>query len=151
MKLRNLTFRSLLAAGLMIGLMPIASAAGPVNERIEGFKESKHGIARIEDAIQKGDAIAVADQARLLAIFAEKIPSLYPEDAKGGFFSKAKSEIWENFPDFSQKAHAFQVSSQRLEASSRAGSVDVEVLAQRLRAVKDSCAACHRQYKKGRQ
>ena len=50
MKLRNPTFRTLLTAGLMIGLMPVVSAANPVNERIEGFKESKRGIARIEDA-----------------------------------------------------------------------------------------------------
>lgn len=150
MKLRNLTCRSLLAAGLMIGLMPIVSAADPANERIEGFKASKRGIARIEDAIQKGDAMTVVDQARLLAIFAEKIPSLFPEDAKGGFFSKAKGDIWENFPDFSQKANGFQVSSQQLEASARGDNVDVGVLTERLRAVQDSCVSCHRQYKKGR-
>lgn len=150
MKLGNLTARSLLAVGLMIGVVPVVSAAGPVDERIEGFKESKRGIARIEDAIRKGDAITVADQARLLAIFAEKIPSLYPENAKGGFFSKAKGQIWENFPDFSQKANSFQVNSQQLEASARADNVDVGVMTQRLRAVQDSCVSCHRQYKKGR-
>lgn len=75
MKLRNLTFHSFLTAGLMIGLMPVVSAADPVDERIEGFKESKRGVARIEDAILKGDALTVADQARVLAMFAEKIPS----------------------------------------------------------------------------
>ncbi|RMX04148.1 cytochrome c [Corticibacter populi] len=150
MKLRSLTFRSFLTAGLIIGLVPVVSAADPVNERIEGFKESKRSIARIEDAIQKGDALTVSDQARLLAIFAEKIPSLYPEDAKGGFFSKAKGQIWESFPDFSQKANSFQVSSQQLEASARADNVDIGVLTQRLRAVQDSCVSCHRQYKKGR-
>ncbi len=149
MKLRTLTFRSLLVAGLMTGLIPTVHAADPVNERIEGFKESKHGIARIEDAIQKGDLSTVANQARLLTIFAEKIPGLYPDYAKGGFFSKAKGEIWANFPDFSQKAKAFQVSSQQLEASARVNNVGVGALTQRLRAVKDSCTSCHRQYKKG--
>jgi cytochrome c556 len=150
MKLRNLTFRSFLTAGLMIGLMPVVSAADPADERIEGFKESKRGVARIEDAIRKGDALTVADQARVLAMFAEKIPRLFPADAKGGFLSKAKGEIWQSFPDFSQKANSFQVSAQQLEASARGDNVDVGVLNQRLRAVQDSCVSCHRQYKKGR-
>lgn len=150
MRLRNLTARSLLAVGLTIGLMPVVSAADPVDERIEGFKESKRGVARIEDAIRKGDALTVADQARLLALFAEKIPSLFPADAKGGFLSKAKGEIWQSFPDFSQKANSFQVSAQQLEASARGDNVDAGVLNQRLRAVQDSCVSCHRQYKKGR-
>ena len=38
MKLRSLTFRSFLTADLMIGLVPVVSAADPVNERIEGLK-----------------------------------------------------------------------------------------------------------------
>lgn len=149
MKLRCLIVRAFLAAGLGVGALPVAGAADVVDERIAGFKESKRGIASIEDAIQRGDAMAAADHARSLALFAQLIPSLYPAEAKGGFFSKAKNDIWLNFSDFSQKASAFQIRAQQLEASARTGSADAGALNRQVRALKETCVACHRQYKRG--
>ncbi|MCP1575970.1 cytochrome c [Herbaspirillum rubrisubalbicans] len=150
MKLYKLTLRSFIAMTLMICFMPMVSMADPAIERIEGFRESKRAIAKIEDALEKGDTSTVADQAQLLSIFAKKIPSLFPENAKGGILSKAKSGIWDNFQDFSQKANVLLVSSQQLEASARTDHADVGVIAQRLRVVKDSCISCHQLYKRGR-
>lgn len=139
---------SLLLVITTLALIPLASAADPVRERIDGFKASKHSVATIEDAIAKDDKQAIAEQARLLASFADKIPELYPPDAKGGFFSKAKGSIWQNFPDFVAKAGAFQNSSRQLEQAA-ASNADAALLSQRLRQVQNSCSSCHDSYKRG--
>lgn len=151
--MRNLRKRitsSLLLAIAALALAPLASAADPVRERIDGFKASKRSVATIEDAIAKGDKLTIAEQARMLAIFAEKIPDLYPSDAKGGFFSQAKGEIWQNFPDFVEKAETFQSSSQQLEQAAASSNPDVGLLSQRLRQVQNACSSCHKSYKRGR-
>lgn len=143
------TINALLLAIAALALTPLASAADPVRERIGGFKASKHSVATIEDAIAKDDKQAIAEQARLLASFADKIPDLYPPDAKGGFFSKAKASIWQNFPDFVAKAEAFQSSSRQLEQAA-ASQADAALMSQRLRQVQNSCSSCHDSYKRGR-
>lgn len=56
---------------LVIGTMALAftgqvNAANSVQERTKGFKTGKHSVAAIEDAINQGDKITVAEQARLL-------------------------------------------------------------------------------------
>lgn len=132
------------------GAVSSATAADPVRERVEGFKASKRSIAAIEDAIGRGDKTTVAEQARLLAVFAQKIPSLHSADAKGGFFSAAKSEIWENFPDFTEKAGAFQASARNLQEAAASADADMALLSQRLRDLKNSCSSCHQSYKRGR-
>jgi len=147
--LRKRAVSSLLLAITTFALSPLASATDLVRERIDGFKASKHSVATIEDAIARDDKLAIAEQARLLAIFADKIPDLYPPDAKGGLFSKAKGDIWQNFPDFVEKAGVFQSSSQQLEQAA-ASSADVALLSQRLRQVQNSCSSCHKSYKRGR-
>lgn len=146
---RTRTISSLLLAITALALTPLASAADPVRERIDGFKASKHSVATIEDAIAQDDKQAIAEQARLLASFADKIPDLYPPDARGGFFSKAKGDIWQNFPDFVAKAGAFQSSSKQLEKAA-ASNADVALLSQRLQQVQSSCSSCHKSYKRGR-
>lgn len=148
--LRTREVRSLLLAITALALAPLASAADPVRERIDGFKASKRSVAVIEDAITQGDKLTIAEQTRLLAIFAEKIPDLYPADARGGFLSQAKSEIWQNFPDFVEKAKAFQSSSQQLEQAAASSDADVALLSQRLRQLQNACSSCHKSYKRGR-
>ncbi|MGX1996359.1 cytochrome c [Xanthomonas axonopodis pv. cassiae] len=141
---------SLFLVAAALALAPLASAADPVRERIDGFKASQRSVATIEDAIAQGDKLTVAEQARVLAVFAENIPDLYPADATGGFFSKAKGDIWKNFPDFVSKAQAFKSSAEQLEQAAASSSTDVSILSQRLRSVKNSCTSCHQNYKRGR-
>lgn len=148
-KPRTRTINALFLAIAALALAPLANAADPVRERIDGFKASKHSVATIEDAIAKDDKQAIAEQARLLVSFADKIPDLYPPDARGGFFSKAKGDIWQNFPDFVAKAGVFQNSSRQLEQTA-ASQADAALLSQRLRQVQNSCSSCHDSYKRGR-
>lgn len=129
---------------------PFVSAADPASERVDGFKASKRALARIEEAIAQGDRVTVAEQARLLAAFAEKIPSLYPNGSKGGLLSLARDDIWKNFSDFSEKAAAFQAGARQLEQTASTEPADAAQMSQRLRQVKNSCTSCHQSYKRGR-
>ncbi|ATE61894.1 cytochrome c [Thauera sinica] len=149
-KQQNRAAMPLLIMATALVLMSSANAADPVRERIDGFKDSKRAIAEIKDAIEKGDMTTVAKQARSMVVFARKIPGLYPPDAQGGFFSAAKRSIWTNFPDFVQRAEAFESSAWRLAELAASSDADVAALSKRLQQVADSCAACHRSYKRGR-
>lgn len=149
MKCLTAYMRPLLLALAAAGL-PLTSMADSVTERIDGFKANRRAIAAIEDALAHADQVTVAEQARLMARFAERIPSLYPPDAKGGFFSQAKSDIWVRFPEFTQKAQALQQSARQLEQAAQAQPSDVAMQQMLLRQVKTNCLACHEQFKRGR-
>ena len=140
--------RALVAAALIF--IPLLSAADPASERVDGFKASKRALARIEEAMAQGDRVTVAEQARLLAAFAEKIPGLYPVGAKGGFLSLARDDIWKNFPDFTEKAAAFQAGARKLEQAATAERAEAAQMSERLRQVKSACMSCHQSYKRGR-
>ena len=144
------TASALLLVITALAMAPGAAAADPVRERVDGFKASKRSIAAIEDAMSQGDLPSVAEQARVLAVFAEKIPSLFPPDANPGFFSGAKGAIWQDFPDFTAKAGAMYDSARQLEQTATSPQADVGVLQQRLRQVQNACMSCHNSYKRGR-
>lgn len=83
----------LLAFSLVLGLTHSTTALADetqalIKERIDGFKASKKSVKTIAQAIEKQDNQVIIEQAELLYAFSDKIPSLYPENAKGGFFPK---------------------------------------------------------------
>lgn len=144
-------FRKQLCA-VLISTIAIASAgATDVNsEREAGFKGSKRAISAIKDDLAAGNLAAVAKSASSMAEFAEKIPALFPAGSKGGFFSAAKAEIWENFPDFVTKAKSFQLDAQALSTLAASSSPDKAALNVAFAKVTDDCKVCHQSYKRGR-
>lgn len=127
-----------------------AFAAGdPVAEREHEFKASKRTNAAIKAAIARGDAATVAASADELAAFAARLPSLFPPDSRGGLFSGAKAEIWNRFPDFVEHAQAFEAAARALARQARETPADASALRERQGRLNESCAACHRAYKRG--
>ncbi len=119
-----------------------------IKERVAGFKKSKKSIEEIGRAIDKQDNAALVEQAVWLQKFAAKIPELYPENAKGGFFSRAKKSIWDNFDDYKEKAADFNKSAMHLEKLASANASQNE-LTQQLKNLEQSCQSCHKPYRKG--
>jgi cytochrome c556 len=130
--------------------MSSVGASDVKSEREAGFKGSKRAISAIKDDLAAGNLAAVAKSASSMAEFAEKIPTLFPPGSKGGFFSAAKAEIWENFPDFLEKSKSFQLNAQALSTLASSSSPDKAALNTAFTKVTDDCKGCHQSYKRGR-
>lgn len=124
-------------------------ASDVISERESGFKGSKRAVATIKDALADGNMSTVADSAKTMAEFAERIPSLFPNGSKGGLFSAAKEDIWRNFPDFVQRSKSFQTNAQELATLASLRSPDKAAVSAAFAKVTDNCKNCHQPYKKG--
>lgn len=142
--------KQLCAALVSTFAMSPVSASDVNSEREAGFKGSKRAISAIKDDLAAGNLAAVAKSASSMAEFAEKIPALFPPGSKGGFFSAAKAEIWENFPDFVEKSKSFQLNAQALSTLASTSPPDKAVLNAAFTKVTDDCKTCHQFYKRGR-
>lgn len=134
--------------GALASGMP-AIAADPASERGDGFKASKQAVSAIQDALENGNVVAVVEPATSMAVFAARIPGLFPVGSGGGFFAKARGEIWQNFADFEAKAKAFQTSAQSLADLSAAGGAELSQVVGAFGKVKEACKDCHSTYKAG--
>jgi len=124
-----------------------AMAADPIDERVNGFKSSKHAIADIRDALTTGNSAAITVSARSLAAFAVTMPSLFPQGSNG-FFSRASGDIWRNFPDFEAKARIFQDSASAL-ADLASKNAEQALLNDAFGKLTTSCKSCHDAYRRG--
>lgn len=139
----------LVAASLLTCTSLATWAADPVAERVAGFKASKKASAQIREAIERGDHVAVAQSARDMAAFAARVPELFPPGSKGGFFSAAKDAIWTSFPDFAEKAKAFETQAFALERVASTMPVDQGAVLSAYKRLGTTCTQCHQSYKRG--
>ncbi|SEQ34288.1 cytochrome c [Giesbergeria anulus] len=135
---------------VMVGTALNVVAADPISEREAGFKSSKKTSVQIKEAIERGDHASVATSARSLAVFAAKVPDLFPAGSKGSFFSGAKDSIWANFPDFVQKSKAFELEALELERLATSEPVNKGALLSSYQRLSNTCSGCHQPYKRGR-
>jgi cytochrome c556 len=121
-----------------------AHATGVVKERMELMenigKRMKTINVRIRDK-QKPDAIV--DEARAIARSAAHIAHLFPPGSTQPP-TEARATIWQNFPDFERKAKALEDESRKLGDMNVS---DVAALGAQIRAVSQTCAACHETYR----
>ena len=122
------------------------SSADVKQEREAGFKANKRDMALIKDALSNGDLKAVIAPANEMAAFGAKIPGLFPPGSGGGFLSGPKDEVWKDFSGFEQKAKDFQANAQGLADAAKAG--DGNLTLDAYRKVQESCAACHKAYRR---
>lgn len=144
-----MTSKQLIALIVSGFIISTAGASDVISERESGFKGSKRAVATIKDALAEGNMATIAASAKTMAEFAERIPRLFPEGSKGGFFSAAKEDIWRSFPDFVQKSKNFQVNAQALAVLAAAPSPDKAAVNAAFAKVMDACKSCHQPYKKG--
>lgn len=142
--------RRTMIAGLVLLACSAPAWAGDVtDDRSAGFKASKRAMAEIQDAIAAQDTARVAVLARDMARFGGRIPHLFPPGSIGGWFSGARSAIWEDFPDFQRKAQAFTSAAQSLADLAETGTEERGSLLDAHARLGETCRDCHRPYKTG--
>lgn len=121
-----------------------SAMADPITERKENFRNNVKSLKLIKPALATGDMDVISEQANLIAAWAEVMPDYFPEDSAMGD-TKARPEIWENWDDFLAKANANHDAAIALANLADAG--DADALPMAMKALSDTCGACHKLYK----
>jgi cytochrome c556 len=132
---------ALAVVGCATGTTTTTGASDPVASRQRLMKNVGANWAEIQNKVKAGNAEAVAVNAEVLSLHAQRITSYFPEGSLTDK-SKAKPDIWQKWPEF-------QAAAKNLE--NRAGTLRDQAVAKDAAAVtttvgtfgRDACGACH--------
>ncbi|MFI5396039.1 MAG: c-type cytochrome [Candidatus Binatia bacterium] len=116
--------------------------AGPIRDRHELMEGIGKNAKIIGDALKAGNTAPVAGAAEKLQGDAAKITALFPPGSTHAK-SRAKPEIWQNWPKFEEGTKELQANAGRLAAAARSGG-DVRAAA---KAMFGACKSCHDQFR----
>ncbi len=116
--------------------------AGPIRERHQLMEGIGKNAKTIGDALKAGNTAPVAGAAQKIAADAAKITPLFPAGSTHPK-SRAKPEIWQDWPKFEAGVKQLQTNAAALAAAAQAGS-NVGGAAQGLF---DTCKSCHDQFR----
>ncbi len=112
--------------------------AGPVRDRHELMEGIGKNAKIINEALKKGDVSPVAGAAEKIQVSAGHITGLFPAGSTHPK-SRAKPEIWSNWPKFEQDAKQLASDSGALAAVAKGGG-DVKQAADKMFG---ACKSCH--------
>lgn len=128
-----------------LALSTQAFAQADVNEKRQNLMKSQSAaVKEIKAAVESKNYATVETKAKDIMGTADQIPSVFPKGSTAGK-TKAKAEIWEKNEDFVKHAKTLSKSAGELAAAAKAGN-DAEV-GVKLKAVGDSCGACHKAFR----
>ncbi len=139
---------------IVLAAFAVACSAGvvlaqsdPVKER-ESLMKQNDEHAKVVVPMMRGqrpfDAKAVDAAFAQWAETAQKLPSLFPDNAKTGGDNRASPKIWENKKDFEEKAAEFG----KAVADNRAKAVaSLDGLKAAIPVVGQACDNCHKSYR----
>lgn len=93
---------------------------GPIKDRHELMEQIGANSKKIGDALKVKDMKAIAPAAEAIAADAKKIPALFPAGSTGPK-SRAKPEIWQDFPKFEKSAADLSTSAAALAKAAQSG------------------------------
>jgi cytochrome c556 len=145
--------RRALAAGVgsvLLGALSVVRAheaghelpPGPAHDRHQLMEGIGKDAKTIGDALKSGTFDAIAAAAEKIAAGASKILPLFPPGSTHPK-SRAKPEIWQNWPKFEEEAKQLQSNAAALAAAATNGG-DVRGGA---KAMFDTCKSCHDQFR----
>jgi len=111
---------------------------GPISERHELMEEMGKQAKALNAALKSGDRAGVVAPADTMAGLARRIPGLFPPGSSHPK-SRAKPEIWQEFPKFEAVAEELGTSLVALSVAAKADG-DVEALGSK---VMRTCKGCH--------
>lgn len=145
-----------LIVGIALAMLGVGSSNSedlPTGQKLVELR-SKH-LKQAGGAMQFLGQYDGSDQAKALAAAktiddaAASMTTWFPEGSGPGGAgiedTRAKMEIWSNWPDFEAKAKAFDDASAKL--TSAAGANDVSAIKTALAEVGGACKACHEAYR----
>ena len=151
MKTSKVAGAALAAIVVIFATGVVIAQSDPIATRMALMKENQNN-AEIVVRMMRGQA--PFDAAKVDAAFAQwgdtaqKLPTLFPDNSKGGQKTRAAPKIWTSKADFDDKAAAFGkvVAEHRDKAK---GSVDG--LRAAIPSVGNACDACHKDYRLAKQ
>ncbi|MEJ0020076.1 MAG: cytochrome c [Acetobacteraceae bacterium] len=93
----------------------------------------------------KGDLKTVENPAKAMARWIKQYPTLFPKGSEQGHGTAALPAIWSDMAGFQKASDAMADASLKLADFAKAG--DADGVAAQVKAVADTCGACHRAYK----
>ena len=134
------------AGGLMSGVANAQSGPNLIETRQVGFALLSGDFAGIRAvAAAKGDVKTLENPAKAMGRFAAIMPSLFPQGTAAGNNTRALPEVWSDSAGFQKAAASFGEASAMLVKAAAAG--DAAGVDAAIKAVSDSCGACHRAYR----
>jgi cytochrome c556 len=144
-------------AAIGLGLLTIAAsclpsaahdhATGVVKERMDMMEVMGKRLKAIRDRVDsKRDLAAIKADAEAIASHAPHVVHLFPPGSTQKP-TDARAAIWQNWPDFERKATALEAESRKLMSASPD---DLSGLNAQVRAVSQTCRACHETYRSKR-
>ncbi len=116
--------------------------AGPIRERHQLMEGIGKNAKAIGDALKAGNTAPVAGAAQQIAADAAKIAPLFPAGSTHPK-SRAKPEIWQDWPKFEADVKQLQTNAAALAAVAKDGG-NVGSAAQ---GMFDTCKSCHDQFR----
>ena len=119
-------------------------ATGVVKERMEMMESMAKRMKAIRDRIdRKRDLAGIKTEAEVIASQAPHLVHLFPPGSTQKP-TDARAAIWQEWPDFERKAKDLEAESKKLMAASPD---DYRVMSAQVRAVTQTCVACHENYR----
>jgi cytochrome c556 len=137
--------------GLLIGgiAASVALAATPddiIAQRQAGYKHIGDLFKGMKDGIDSGAEVTpFAPQAKEIADWGRKVPSLFPPGTETGHKTKARPEIWSDRPGFEKDAATLAQRADKLSQVAATG--DKAAFAAQWKSTAQACGACHKSYR----
>jgi cytochrome c556 len=139
-------------AAAMAGAIGYAAAQTPttpteiIAARKAGYKHVGDLFGGMKKGIDAGaDVAPFAPQAKEIADWARKVPSLFPPGTETGGETHALPAIWTNKADFDAKAGDLATAADKLSVVAASG--DKAAFEAQWKATGGTCGACHREYR----
>lgn len=114
--------------------------------RQANFKWMGETFADMKKAIESdADVTPFAPKAADIAVWAHRIPTVFPVGTETGHNTKAEPAIWSNHAVFEERAAAMGL--QAVKLASVAASGDKAAFADQYKVTGAACSACHRQFR----
>lgn len=137
-----------LLAVLVIATAGIARAEGLdlIETRQAGQDLLAGDFAGIRAVVaSKGDVKTMEGPAKAMARWMRGFPDMFPKGTEQGHNTKALPAIWSNPAGFKKDADAMSDAADKLAQANKAG--DVQEAAKQIKAVGETCGACHRAFR----
>ena len=137
-------FGSMLLAVSCLSAAAHDHATGVVKERMEMMETMAKRMKSIRERIERRrDLDAIKPDAEAIASLAPHLLHLFPPGSTQKP-TDARSAIWQQWPDFERKANELETESKKLVSTSPDdfGAANAQV-----RAVTQTCVACHEKYR----
>ncbi len=156
MRRMQILLAACLTTGFAIGAIGYAAAqtapATPTTPseiiafRKAGYKHVGDLFGGMKKGIDAGaDVAPFAPQAKEIADWARKVPTLFPPGTETGGETHALPAIWANKADFDSKAANLATEADKLSAAAATG--DKAAFEAQWKTTGGTCGACHREYR----